>query len=421
MSSLLHAQIVGSNGYMQGDYVEVGLNACGAFASSSTPPAGYVVTGLSGLNFIADVDLDGWGTGTPGYCGDYAIPGSPVEGWGIQIGGSSYYNTDQYCYTSDIDGGIISYSDAGDSVVIVWEGTVAGVIVTQRSVLYPDNLFFVTKVTLTNTSGADLTDIYYRRNIDPDNEQLWTGSFVTVNTVEANPVSGDAYAVVTAVGQTYGCYLALVANSLLASASYGNFGTTSGSSVSDSYNGLSGFNQTGTNTADQAIQMSFYIPALPDDGTYTFAFAYVFSEEAVDEALEETFVPGDEPIDVGVIDILTPVSGCSLGSETVTIKIFNFGYEAQSNIPVYYQVDGGTTYSGTITGPVAPGTFATYTFADLADLSAEGDYLITAWTDLAGDAEPGNDDSEQSVTNIPIISSFPYTENFESGAGGWTS
>lgn len=33
-----YAQLVGSDGFMQGSYVEVGINGCGAFASSTTPP-----------------------------------------------------------------------------------------------------------------------------------------------------------------------------------------------------------------------------------------------------------------------------------------------------------------------------------------------------------------------------------------------
>ncbi|MBC8047097.1 MAG: hypothetical protein H7Y00_09905, partial [Fimbriimonadaceae bacterium] len=418
-STMLQAQIVDDNAYLQGTYVEVGVNGCGAFASSTTPPAGYVVTGLSGLNFIADSDMDGWDIGTPGYCGDYAIPGSPVEGWGIQIDGSNYYNTDQYCSSSSISGGVTSYSDDGDSVVVVWEGEVAGVVIIQRSVLYTDNLYFVTKVTLINSSGADLSDIYYRRNIDPDNENLATGSFTTINTIEANPVLGDPYSIVTGVGETYGCYLALVANNVFSSASYGNFGTTAGTYVSDSYNGFSGYSQSGSITADQAVQISFLVSNLPADASTTFAFAYVFSEDAIDEALEETFIVSDEPVDVGVIDIVTPSSGCGLGSETVTIKLFNFGYEAQSDIPVSYRLDGGSILTETFTGTIDPGTFGEHTFGASADLSAIALHEIEAWTSQPGDVTYYNDTSNVDINNIPVIASYPYYQDFEAGAGGW--
>ena len=82
------AQIVGANAFMKGNYVEVGVNTCGAYGSNALPPAGYHPTEFSGLGFVADSDMDGWTTGTPDYCGDYFVPGSPVEGWEIQIGAS---------------------------------------------------------------------------------------------------------------------------------------------------------------------------------------------------------------------------------------------------------------------------------------------------------------------------------------------
>ena len=111
------------------------------------------MTGLTGLNFIADSDMDGWGAGTPEYCGDYAIPGSPVEGWGIQIAGTSYHNTDRTCATFNISGSISSYTAEGDSVEALWEGSVAGVDISQRSVLHADDLYVLTWITLTNTTA----------------------------------------------------------------------------------------------------------------------------------------------------------------------------------------------------------------------------------------------------------------------------
>lgn len=88
------AQIVGANAFMKGDFVEVGINACGAYGSNAAPPAGYHPNVFSGMGFVADSDMDGWASGSPNYCGDYFVPGSPVEGWQIQIGGAVYTNTD---------------------------------------------------------------------------------------------------------------------------------------------------------------------------------------------------------------------------------------------------------------------------------------------------------------------------------------
>ncbi|HMX04269.1 MAG TPA: hypothetical protein PKE14_06340, partial [Chitinophagales bacterium] len=64
------AQIVGANVFLKGNYVEVGINTCGAYGTPSAPPAGYHPT-EGGLGFVADWESDGWGSGTPVYCGDY--------------------------------------------------------------------------------------------------------------------------------------------------------------------------------------------------------------------------------------------------------------------------------------------------------------------------------------------------------------
>ena len=87
----------------------------------------------------------------------------------------------------------------------------AGVDISQRSVLHADDLYVLTWITLTNTTAEPISDIYYKRNIDPDNEQIWSGSYVTINSVTSSPFSGDLDAVVTAEGALYGCYLALAA------------------------------------------------------------------------------------------------------------------------------------------------------------------------------------------------------------------
>ncbi len=79
-SQTIFAQIVGSNVYIKGTYVEAGINTCGAFGANVAPPIGYHPTETR-LSFVADSDMDGWAVGSPNYCGDYSVPGSPVEGW----------------------------------------------------------------------------------------------------------------------------------------------------------------------------------------------------------------------------------------------------------------------------------------------------------------------------------------------------
>ena len=359
-ASLTQAQLVGGDAYLQGTYVEAGLNQCGAYASSVSPPAGYEVTGLTGLNFIADSDMDGWGAGTPEYCGDYAIPGSPVEGWGIQIAGTSYHNTDRTCATFNISGSISSYTAEGDSVEALWEGSVAGVDISQRSVLHADDLYVLTWITLTNTTAEPISDIYYKRNIDPDNEQIWSGSYVTINSVTSSPFSGDLDAVVTAEGALYGCYLALAARNPQARPSYGGFSTVGGA-VSDAYNGITPYNLSGSVTVDGAVQMSFYIPALGAGESTTFAMAHVFSADALEEALDATYVGG-------YVDCAgTPEVGGAFATaeSTCASDVFTLSVDVAAAVGITYQWQSsadGITYAD-IAGATGPSYSTTQTDA----------------------------------------------------------
>lgn len=111
-----------------------------------------------------------------------------------------------------------------------------------------------------------------------------------------------------------------------------------------------------------------------------------------------------EPNDVGVTTILDPNSGSGLSStEDVTIEISNFGGATQTDIPVFYSIDGGTPVEETYSGPLASGETDTFTFSAQADLSALGSYEFVAGTELSGDADESNDDATKTVNNTSCI------------------
>jgi hypothetical protein len=95
--------------------------------------------------------------------------------------------------------------------------------------------------------------------------------------------------------------------------------------------------------------------------------------------------------DVGVTDILSPVSGTNLGDEVIKIRVKNFGTSSQTNIPVFFTVDGGTPVNGTIAGPLASGATVDYTFATTVFFGELGHtYVLHTCTTLATDEVPGN-------------------------------
>ena len=124
-------------------------------------------------------------------------------------------------------------------------------------------------------------------------------------------------------------------------------------------------------------------------------------------------------IDAELFSINDPNSGCGLGNETVTLSIVNAGLNNISNFPVSIQVNNGTPLTETITATILPLDTLIYTFTGTVNLSTIGTYSLKAYTGVSGDGLNSNDTLLKTVTAIPTISAFPYTESFETGNGGW--
>ena len=133
-------------------------------------------------------------------------------------------------------------------------------------------------------------------------------------------------------------------------------------------------------------------------------------------------------IDLGVALVDSPLtSGCALGLEDVWVTLKNFGADslpAGTLIPVSY-TEGTTTVTDTVilTSPLPGfGDTLSYRFSTPVNLSAPGDYTISAWTAFPGDTFPANDSSASStLTSIRTVNVWPYFESFENGKGGWTA
>ncbi|RZS99397.1 proprotein convertase P-domain-containing protein [Aquimarina brevivitae] len=149
---------------------------------------------------------------------------------------------------------------------------------------------------------------------------------------------------------------------------------------------------------------------------FTFAQTADLSAEGQDFAISViTNLTGDERIEnntyttlvktlfskeIGVTDIIAPVSGQNLGAEQVTIAITNFGGEAQSNFDVSYSLNGGSLIIETFTGTLNPGATQNYTFTQTADFSTAGTYEVVATSLLEGDSRADNDAFTKSISNF---------------------
>lgn len=125
--------------------------------------------------------------------------------------------------------------------------------------------------------------------------------------------------------------------------------------------------------------------------------------------------------DVSVLALTGPdVSGvCNLGNaETISIKVRNYSGATISNIPVTYSING-MSVTEHITA-INANDSTIYAFARKANLSAYMSYSLRAWVSAAGDTYAANDSLPAIVfQTVPMVSSFPYLESFETNDGHW--
>lgn len=124
--------------------------------------------------------------------------------------------------------------------------------------------------------------------------------------------------------------------------------------------------------------------------------------------------------DVQMISIDEPISAsCGLNNAVpIQVTVRNSVGNVLNNIPVFFQADGGAIVSEII--PVINGNSSIqYQFTATADLSAIGNHTLKVWVDLASDSFHDNDTLEINLFNAPLITSFPYLEDFELDDGSW--
>jgi hypothetical protein len=125
--------------------------------------------------------------------------------------------------------------------------------------------------------------------------------------------------------------------------------------------------------------------------------------------------------DVGIGKVLTPLSGCELGVETITIALSNFGSAPQSLVPFRFTVngvDGGVPQpqDGFYTGVLGKDSSDVIEFETTYDFSEPGEYLIQVFTEMGGDEDRSNDTLTYFLVGRQVA---PYAQDFENWDGGW--
>jgi hypothetical protein len=311
--------------FLQGNYVEVGIGGNGHFGSTGSAPDGYHPRDSDGgegpgdrsssgrLGFISDRDRDGWGTGYDD--GDFFIPGTPFEGFGLEVGQSWLFNDHE---TTDIPGttGSVIENDNGNSHVWTSVDLSNGLKLTQTSSVPISGQRLDVTVTLENTSNTDVDDIYYSRQVDPDNSVDSGCGFQTDNTIVAQGDSSDGVSLVSATTNdscrsdyeesrdpSSGSYLGLISTDSRsrvglenfgffakpASAFYqgGNFCARDSSDEEDEDCNSVTIEPGSFVSDDSGIGISFDVGTILSGDTTTLTFSYILSPEQAQEIIDE--------------------------------------------------------------------------------------------------------------------------------------
>ncbi|MCD6011557.1 MAG: family serine peptidase [Flavipsychrobacter sp.] len=127
--------------------------------------------------------------------------------------------------------------------------------------------------------------------------------------------------------------------------------------------------------------------------------------------------------DIALVSILSPVqANCGLASpQPLTVKVHNGVNYTLHNVQLFYNVDGGPTVMETIDS-IRGKADMVYQFIQKVSMAGGATHNLNVWVKVAGDSYIGNDSiNNYFFRNSPIVSSFPYLQDFEQNDGGFYS
>ena len=277
-------QIEGGNAYLIGDYINIAIDDTLGKEGTSTG-AGFHPRAIGGAvrsGLVADPHYSDWDSLL--FDGDFYSAGTPENGWGIEIDSENFSNNFNIYQIPRDPLHPISHSVNGDCMTVEWQGSVDGVVINIKYHLQKTALFYTTEVTLYNTTDDDLTDVYYYRTFDPDNNAHISSEYFTTNTIESQGSLTCNKALVSATnGNPHYSYIGLGAIGENFRVTHGGFFNRYGSEI---WNGAAGLQNTlgDSETADKAISLAYKTDIAAGDSV-NFTFAIVVGSDQVENAL----------------------------------------------------------------------------------------------------------------------------------------
>lgn len=352
----LFSSEIGTNSFIKGQYLEIGVSGKGCLVSTVAPPTDYHPHGGSTgyVGMISDNAKDGWTTGTPNKSGDYFVPGSPFEGFKVEYNGTVYENNGDYTAIG-IPGANQPTTDSPTLKKGVWLGERTGQFSIKQTITLGNNDTYATfRIVLKNLSSS-AANIYYSRAVDPDQEALLSsGIHTTINTVVSQYSVAGSKSIVKAIGTNYGLYFGMASTDPRAKVCF--TGSNWSLSPSQYYNGTGGATLSGSSTGDYATTITFNFGNVAPSDSVVFEFAYLTNQS--DEAY-----------------ICLPTATLSGNQTIISGQTANLTLNLTGTPPWSFVMNGQTFFDITtnpLTIPVTPTTTTTYSLSSVSSSCGSG-------------------------------------------------
>ena len=401
-----NTQISNGQAFLQGEFAEVGVRANGAFGSTSVP-SGFHANPPNCLGFRVDREMDGWGATTDD--GDYFCPGSPFEGWQMKVAGSIGKNDHGQ---TGIAGAVSDIQDSGSSQCVSWNSASPynGVSVLQRYCVPTAGQALHTDVTLTNTTGSAIENVFFGRGFDPDNAtgsgaMTCAGGTVSTSMFQScNGVTGQGTEAQATARWGNNAFIALQSFDARARVARqaGGFSSPDPADIWNAGNTLatSGtyLGNVGEMYADAGIYVALNVPTLGAGASTSFRISYVLSADG-----------NNAPV------LGSPVvSGIGQTSATVASTVNPKGFSTTAELVYSTDPDFGTSSTvsmGTFTGSDEVAIDAEITGLD----PSETYYAKIVATNETGETESAVFEFETLAATAPIVSSEEPTVTVDDG------
>jgi hypothetical protein len=368
----LRAQMVGSNIFLQSNYLEVGITNNGSWGTCSPAPAGYhprpsSVSASGGeLASVYDWGHDGWTVGTPPYMGDYTYPGTPFEGWEIQVG-SGRAQAFQNCAGTYVSAGLtltgtnVAHVTTSDGVHGYWSGTAGSLLINKETSIQNNASAVEIKVKIKNTATVASPDIYYLRNCDPDIDATWPGgSSLTMNyIIYQNDTAHRVLVKATSsiASSTTPPSLSLAAIDARARCfAYSSWPIPSSVDLATVWSGTwAGMSMTPATlvVGDIPIGIIFRLGSIPAGDSVTFSYAYIYNGSGDIDSTFTTSCSGTPA--AGMVSTNTPIA-CPSTPVVLSLSGYsgisglNYQWQLSTDSVVWSNIAGATTSAYSFTG-----------------------------------------------------------------------